>query len=121
ILLVLAIVVAAAIVFFNRPLTIPPELVQIKSDPIRVSLDRKALALASSEVFYATGKSPEWLGATTFVFVPEKIVVEFKPVILDIPHVGVMRPPQILTEPGPALDGAHKLPRWGEEFPPIKL
>ena len=45
----------------------------------------------------------------------------FEPIDLDVPPAGLLRPPQILPNPGPALEGTHELPRWGDELPPLAV
>ena len=43
---------------------------------------------------------------------------------LDLPPVTravVTAPPQLLTAPGPSLQGAEKFPRWGQDMPPISV
>ncbi len=119
ILLVLAGVWTALTVSMNQaePLAAVPQTAL--SRPVRVELDKDALAVASAETYFAPGPGSQYAAGERFVFVPEKKVVEFVPVELDIPPAGVMRPPQVLPEVGPSLDGAHKLPRFGDEMPPV--
>jgi len=63
--------------------------------PVMVELDKSALAALSSETFFST-ETP--VANTRCVFEPEKTVVVFQPVDLDIPPAGIKRSPQLLPE-----------------------
>jgi len=83
-----------------------------------VELNKAALAELSKESYFVAD-SP-LTASNRCVFEPEKQVVIFQPIELDIPTPGVKRPAQLLPEPGPSLEGSEKLPRWGDEFPKPK-
>ena len=55
------------------------------------------------------------------MIVPPKLLKEFIPVDLEIPPAGILRPAQLLPDPGPSLEGTDRLPRFGDEMPPVKL
>jgi hypothetical protein len=63
----------------------------------------------------------EYRGTDRMVWsAPEKKEDPFRG--LDLPPVTravVTAPPQLLTAPGPSLQGAEKFPRWGQDLPPI--
>ena len=83
-----------------------------------VELNKAALAELSKEAYFVAD-SP-LTASTRCVFEPEKQIVIFQPIELDIPTPGVKRSAQLLPEPGPSLEGSEKLPRWGDEFPKPK-
>jgi len=95
---------------------LPKELVEAEHRDVYVERDSKAISQASTENYYLGDMAP--FAAATHVIIPEKFVKQFVPVELDIPPVTVKRPPQLLPEPGPSLEGAEKLPRFGDEFAP---
>ncbi len=97
-----------------RPL--PKILTELEVRPVYVELDTNAKLQDDKEVYYVSGGPTPYIVPGLFVFVPEKIFKQFSPVELDIPPVSVKRPPQILPDPGPSLEGADKLPRFGDEF-----
>lgn len=101
---------------WNRPL--PKELTDAKRQPVYVKLDTSAKLQDDKEEYYVSGGTDPYTVAGLFVFVSEKVLVQFRPVELGIPPVSVKRPPQLLPDPGPSLEGAEKLPRFGDEFAP---
>jgi len=119
-LLVLAIGLTVLGFMLSPPPKSEPLPEELTTKPVNVELDKKSLATASSEVFFAPD-SPEYAGGDRFIFVPERRIVEFVPIDLDIPPATVMRAPQLLPEPGPSLEGSHKLLRFGDELPPVAI
>lgn len=117
ILLVVAIAIAIAVNVTNPPLTVEPEPADRLSRPVQVKLLKSELATASAEVFFL--KEIPAQPSDRFVFAEPKTAFVFQPVDLDIPPASVGRAPQILPEPGPTLDGAANLPRFGDEFTPV--
>ncbi|MCZ7646524.1 MAG: hypothetical protein M5U26_14770 [Planctomycetota bacterium] len=85
---------------------------------VTVPLDESTLATAAVESYFPREKT-EAYEEGQIVWVPEKKKFEYKPVTLEVPVAGLMRPPMVLPSPGPSLQGSQALPRWGEEFPPI--
>ena len=120
ILLVLALVITGLSVYYNGPQDLPPVEDKLLARPVMVQLDKAALAVASAEVYFVPGPASLYLTGRD-LFERKKEVRVFNPVDIDIPSASVMRPPQELPDPGPSLDGADKLPRWGDEFPPVVL
>lgn len=117
ILLALAVVVAIAVNTFNHAPVVEPESDERLARPVQVKLVESELATASNEIYFAA-ESPVWTAPLdTFVFIPPKTSFVFQPVDLDVPPGSIGRAPQILPEPGPSLEGAAKLPRFGDEFP----
>src|SRR5690242_12462973 len=110
IMLVLAVVVTIASSAMHAPRELPPVDPQSLTRPVLVVLDKDALIVASSETFYAEGPGSKYLGPERGLFVQEKKVKEFQPVLLELPPASIMRGPQVLPEPGPSLEGTHKLP-----------
>lgn len=117
ILLVAAIAIAVAINVTNPPLTLEPEPSDRLSRPVQVKLLKSELATASAEVFFLKEVPSQPLDR--FVFAEPKTVFVFQPVDLDIPPASIGRAPQILPDPGPTLEGAAGLPRFGDEFTPV--
>lgn len=117
-LLVAAFVWFVAFALKDRPQTLPKELTAPITDPVLVELDPALLAPSSGEEWFPPGVGGEFLRGRT-VFVPEKKNVVFQPVELDLPETSVPPMPQLLPDPGPTLEGAANLPRWGEELPPL--
>jgi len=118
ILLVLAIVLTLASASYNGPRVLPEVDQKSLERPVLVALDKSTLGVASSEQYFAKGPGSNYEG-TREVFVRPKLVKEFVPVLLELPPAGIARAPQVLPEPGPSLEGSVKLPRYGEEFPPL--
>ncbi len=118
VLLVIALLWAGWTVYANWYQPLPENLVKVETRPVYVEMDPKAKSQDLSEVYYVAGESAPYIVPGIFVFVPEVITKQFSPVELDIPQLTVKRPPQLLPEPGPSLEGADKLPRFGDEFPP---
>lgn len=113
-LLAIAIVWGGLCVFLNRYEPLPTSLTDIPETPMFVGLDHKALSKASNETYYVA--APGDLKNEKFYDIV--VAKQFVPVELDIPPLSVKRSPQLLPEPGPSLEGAEKLPRFGEEFAP---
>src|SRR4051812_23114375 len=116
ILLVLAIAASVAGIVFNPAQKLDPVPDNLVKRDVTVELNKSALAALSSETFFAN----EPAAVTNTPFEPEKHIIVFQPIELDIPSAGVKKPAQLLPEPGPSLEGSEKLPRWGDEFPKIK-
>lgn len=116
ILLVVAIVVTIVTIGMN-PSPSVEAMPDVKREVV-VELNRAALAALSKETYFVPEST--LTASTRCVFEPEKQVVVFQPIELDIPTPGVKRPAQLLPEPGPSLEGTEKLPRWGDEFPKVK-
>lgn len=118
VLLVLALVWTGWSLSSNWARPLPKELTEAKVQPVEVELDTSAKLQDDKEVYFVSGGPDPYIAARLFVFVPEKVITQFRPVELDIPTVSVKRPPQLLPDPGPSLEGAEKLPRFGDEFAP---
>jgi len=118
ILLVLAVLITLVSAGMNAPQVLPEVDATSLERPVLVALDKSTLGVASSEEYFAKGPGSAYEGNRE-VFVRPKVVKEFQPVLLELPPAGIERAPQVLPEPGPSLEGAAKLPRYGEEFPPI--
>ncbi len=119
ILLALALAWAGAAAFWGQ---IPPfeftgerEISDAEKVQVKIALEKSAAA----ETFFPERTSAEYREPAPTVFVPEKKVIEYRPVELTIPPASVSRPPQLLPSPGPALEGTSSLPRWGDEFSPL--
>jgi len=117
ILLVVAIAIAIAVNVSNPPLTVEPEPSERLNRPVQVKLLKSELATASAEVFFL--KEIPAQPSDRFVFAEPKTTFVFQPVDLDVPPANIGRAPQILPEPGPMLEGAVNLPRFGDEFTPV--
>ena len=121
ILLAVALVWAVLFSSQNGPLVLEPISQKDLVREVQVTLNAAKLPAAVKEPYFMT-PSPAYGGSTDhFIFVPEKKLVEFKSVSLDVPTSNVLPPPQLLPEPGPMLESTVKLPRYGDEFPPLKL
>ena len=121
VLLALALAWGGLCLYANMPSGFKTQLAQIEDAPkldAYVDLEQKALSKASAETYFVTGPADNYVASGRFVFVPETIVKQFVPVELDTPPLSVKRAPQLLPDPGPSLEGADKLPRFGDEFPP---
>lgn len=119
ILLVLAIVIAGAGVYLNPAVHIEEVSDASLKRHVQVEFDKASLAALGNETFFTPDDGTQYAGTQRFVWAKEKIVIVFQPVDLDIPPANIMRPPQLLPEPGPSLEGSHKLPRFGDEFSAI--
>ena len=119
ILFVLAILWSLTAALLNRDTgwTFTGEDRSLDRERIQVKLELEKIAAA--EGYFPAHDAAHYLGAKRFVFVPEKKEFKFKAVDLDIPPPLVMRPPMVLPDPGPALEGTHDLPRWGEGLPAL--
>ena len=71
-----------------------------------------------AEAFFVT--LSDLVGPDRKIF-PTRIekIKQYETVELEIPDATVARAPMVLPSPGPSLPGASKLPRWGDEMPPI--
>ena len=121
ILLALAVVLTMVLWSQNGSLDLAPVAQQDLNRQVLVDLDKNALPTASQEKFYASGTGSDYAGGQRYIFVAEKKLIPFQPVELDVPSANVTQPAQILPEPGPTLEGSAKLPRFGDEFPPVSL
>ena len=117
-LLAAAVLITGGLITANPPQPVEPIGDHKLKRPVLVELDKAQIAGLSNEQYFVT-EAPAV--TTRCVFEPEKTVFVFQPVDLDIPSASVKRPAQLLPEPGPALEGSEKLPRFGDEFPKIKL
>jgi hypothetical protein len=125
ILLGVAILWALAGMVLNR--SIPPG---IRDDPVqdykrRVQVDFRPEELAPHEDLFISQPAETYRGTAREAFGP--IARREKPKayeglqLPDVTHVPVAAPPMLLPAPGPSLQGADKLPRWGEELPPVYI
>ena len=121
ILLGVAVVITIVSSSYHTPQPLEPIEERLLKRDVMVTLDRNALAVASAETYFAPGEGEQYALPQVAVFVRPKVVKEFQPVLLELPPATIMRPPQILPEGGPSLEGSHTLPRWGEEFGPVTL
>jgi len=121
ILLAVALVWAVLATTQNGPLTLEPISQKDLTREVQVSLNAAKLPAAIKEQYFMLPNGAYAGPIDHFIFVPEKKLVEFKSVSLDVPTSNVMPPPQLLPEPGPMLESTVKLPRYGDEFPPLKL
>lgn len=122
VLLIAAIAVTAASIGYNTYLGLDPVPDADLQRAVQVELDTSTLAVSAAEVYFAAGPATAYMGEEDkSLFVAPKKVRVFVPIELDIPPAGVMRSAQVLPDPGPSLDGSAKLPRYGEEFPPITV
>lgn len=119
VLLVIALLLGGWAWYANRYEPLPKELTEAPPRAVYVELEPKAMSLASTETYYVAANPELYNKGGRFVFVPEVTVTQFVPVELDIPPISIKRPPQILPDPGPSLEGAHGLPRFGDEFAPV--
>jgi len=87
---------------------------------VHVEYDKSEHDWQTDESFFASKPEDYYAGNERCIFVPEKKIREFESVELDIPPAPVMRPPQILPDPGPSLEGSHKLPRFNDMWPATK-
>src|SRR5258706_338141 len=123
ILFAVALVWAIAAAVMNRPVPVEYEHVDaLNTIPSNTQVKLKVAppeANGSAEAFFVTlAGDPEGSARKIFPTVVEKIR-EYEPVSLEIPDASIMRGPMVMPSPGPALPGAAKLPRWGEEMPPL--
>ena len=116
VLLALALAWTGWMVYADWYKPLPEALVTIPPRPVYVELDSKAKSPATTESYYLTRMDP--YKTDTYVMVQKAFFKQFSPVDLDIPPVTVKRPPQVLPDAGPSLEGAEKLPRFGDELPP---
>ena len=87
-------------------------------DPERLQVELGAAQQAPKEAYFPAGDAELYRGSARHVFVKPKVVKQYEAVELEVPPAAVMRPPGMVTSPGPGLDGTANLPRWGEELPP---
>jgi hypothetical protein len=122
VLLIASVAVTAASTGYNTYLGLDPVPEADLQRAVQVELDTSTLAVSAAEIYFAAGPATAYLGEEEkYLFVLPKKVRVFVPVELEIPPAGVMRSAQVLPDPGPSLDGSLKLPRYGEEFPPITV
>ena|SRR6185295_16356813 len=114
--LALAVLWTGWMVYSDRYQPLPESLTNIPTRPVYVELDSKAKSPATKEEYYLTSAVP--YKKATFVVMQKVNIKQFSPVELDIPPITVKRPPQLVPDGGPSLEGAEKLPRFGEELPP---
>lgn len=105
----------------NGSLNLPQITDSDKQRQVMVELDKAGLPTASPEKFFVSGNGASFAGGERFIFVAEKKIIPFQPVELDVPPATVGAPAQLLPDPGPTLEGTAKLPRFGEELPPVVL
>ena len=102
---------------FSGGSELQPHSFSVQEKPVHVELDTAALAKEKDENYFPSKPVDFYAGSEHCVFVPEKKIREYEAVDLDIPPAPVMRPPQLLPDPGPALEGTLKLARFGDELP----
>ena len=121
-LLLLAAIFFAAAVTFAGGKTAPvfEGGAEVK-DAEQLQVDLAAEQQAPKETYFAAGDADTYRGSSRHVFVKPKVTKQYEAVELSIPPAAVMRPPGLVTSPGPNLDGTTALPRWGEELPPPKV
>jgi len=88
-----------------------------KEPDVYVSFDPKVLTSAKVENYFPN--KPVDPGTDREVWIRVKKVEPYKEIELAIPPANIARPPQLLPAPGPSLEGAHTLPRWGDELPAL--
>jgi len=113
--------VVAAVSNSAQKASFPDEAKVTNAEKVQVALDLKSLATASPEFHFPVKDAAFYSGSGRYVFVKPVRKKEFVPVELDIPVPNLTRPPQLLPNPGPSLEGAGKLPRWGDELPALLL
>ena len=123
ILFAIALVWAIAAAVMNRPVPVEYEHVEaLKTIQSNTQVKLKVTPPDASgmvEAFFVTlAGDPEGPEHKVFPTVVEKIA-EYESVSLEIPDASIMRGPMVMPSPGPALPGSAKLPRWGEEMPPL--
>jgi hypothetical protein len=121
ILLGAALIATLGVSMQNSPLVLEQISQADKDRPVQVPLNAAKLPTAVKELYFMQPGQGYAGSNDHFIFVPEKKMVEFKPVTLDVPTSNVQPPPQLLPDPGPMLETTGKLPRFGDEFPPLKL
>jgi hypothetical protein len=124
ILLAVAVAGTAASIAMNR-WDEPAEVSQQELNrPVLVEYKKDASLKLMAEVFFFADPGKEnqsfWNDELAW-FEHEKTIRPFDGVELELPPASVMRAPQALPEPGPALEGTHKLPRYGDELPPLAV
>jgi hypothetical protein len=76
--------------------------------------------LAPEERVFPKGKAEDYRREDIGVFTTSRVGPPPPPPELPLPTCArVRRPPQLLPEPGPTLEGADKLPRWGSVDDPV--
>jgi len=119
ILLGLAVLVAVGAACLNPRQELPKVSEELHRRSVLVPLDNKSLTANSKEVFFMPDDGAQYAGPDRYILVKKIEVKQFSAVDLPLPPAAVMRSPQLLPEPGPALEGTQKLPRFGDEFPPV--
>jgi len=90
-------------------------------DAEQLQVELAAEQQAPKEIYFAVGDADTYRGASRHVFVKPKVTKQYEAVELSVPPAAVMRPPGLVTSPGPNLEGTTALPRWGAELPPPKV
>lgn len=94
---------------------------ELKGYAARVQVRFEPVDVAPPGTLFPELDADKYRGPTRFVFVKELVKEkEYQPVELAIPTPVVPRSPRMLPLPGPSLQGSDKLPRWGDEWPPVK-
>lgn len=87
-------------------------------DASAVQVPLAAEQLLPVETYFPEQDAAFYRGSENFVFVKPKEVKQYEAIDLEVPPAAVMRPPGVLPNPGPSLEGTEGLPRWGEELAP---
>jgi hypothetical protein len=88
-----------------------------KATQVKLKIQEVDPSAQTESFFIALSDLP---GPERKIFPTEVAKVEaYNPVELEVPDATVARSPMLVPAPGPNLPGAGKLPRWGEELPPI--
>lgn len=125
ILLGVAILWALAGIALNRSIAPGIQDQVVQDYQRRVQVDFKPEELAPHEDLFISQPAEAYRGTAHEAFGP--IARREKPKAFEglqlpeVTRVPVALPPMLLPVPGPSLQGAEKLPRWGEELPPVYI
>ena len=121
-LFAIAVVWAVTAAIMNRPVPVEYENVDALDTLGNKTLVKLRVAQVESgapEAFFVT-LAGDLEGSDRKIFPTRgERIAEYSPVQLAIPDATVQRGPMVLPSPGPSLPGSGKLPRWGEEMPPL--
>jgi len=118
VLLVVALAWAGTAIYLNRHVPLEPIPETALKRPVTVELKAEALSPVAAEAYFLAGPGTQY-AFERFVFAEPLKVQVFEPIALELPPTQIMRPAQLLPDPGPTLEGSHKLPRFGDELPPV--
>lgn len=113
--------VGSTYALFPSRSTVFPEESQFADYQKRVLVEYAPGELAPAELFFPALKGGDYSHDDVEKWVRRKAPeVIFSGVELpDVTRARLQQAPQLLPDPGPSLKGADKLPRWGEELPPL--